>query len=567
MKKQLMAISFICSCIIMLLYNTGCKKQQYTSLTTTDVNIVDYLKRYPDQFSELVKILDRTNISPFLNAYGTYTIFAPTNSAIKLYLQKIGKNSTDDLDTATLKSLCRLHLIHDTVSTTSFTDGKLYAPTMYGQFLTTSVNDASVTIVNRQAAITQSNILTGNGFIHVIDHVLQPAQLTIAQMIEQDSKYAIFAQALKATGLYDTLNIANNPDTTRRWLTFLAESDAVLSQDTAHPVNSYADLVKRFNNTGNPKDPNDSLYIYMAYHILPGIKYVADIVSAPSHRTLAPLAVITTSLDVQRVLLNEATFNGILEKGIAIDRTNSDNSATNGAVHSLSGDIYVKVRTPVPVFWDVADQPEIRKLASIFRKQGKSQQFAYGTLSGVTWQNSAITCQYWCEASTTSNYFYWDDHFDFNMRTTSNQNNWIEFTTPLLVKGTYKVWVCYRVSTQGQYVQVSVDGNILSRIVNMCNSSTSGGYLPSKTATDDVLESQGFKRYSAAANSINYQVGQLAGVVTITSTDYHKLRMTCIKDYGSSGFGVSLDMVHFIPVSMDQQFPRFARDGSIIKRP
>ncbi len=55
----------------------ACKKQQFDLLTTTDVNIVDYLRKSPDQYSELVKALDKTNISPFLNAYGTYTYLLP----------------------------------------------------------------------------------------------------------------------------------------------------------------------------------------------------------------------------------------------------------------------------------------------------------------------------------------------------------------------------------------------------------------------------------------------------------------------------------------------------------
>jgi len=127
--------------------------------------------------------------------------------AIKIYLQQIGKAATDELDTTALKDLVRIHLIQDTVSTSGFTDGKLSTPTMYGQYLITGVNDAGITMVNRQAFITQSNILIGNGYIHVIDHVLQPARLTLAKMVEQNSKFSIFTQALKATGFYDTLTL------------------------------------------------------------------------------------------------------------------------------------------------------------------------------------------------------------------------------------------------------------------------------------------------------------------------------------------------------------------------
>ncbi len=538
-----------------MLSGTGCQKQHIKLTTTDDVNIVDYMRRYPDKFSEFLKVLDRTNISPFLNAYGTYTCFAPTNDAFKLYLQQIGKSSTDALDTAQLLSLCRLHLIQDTLSTGSFTDGKMPAPTMYGQYLITGVNDASVIVVNRQGIITQPNIATGNGYIHVIDHVLMPAQLTIAKMIEQNPKFSIFTLALKSTGLYDTLNTVNTTDTTRRWLTLLAESDSVLK---IAGINSYADLVTKYSKTGNPRNTDDSLFLYMAYHVLTGIKYAADVVSTPSHPTLAPLNVVTAQLQNETILLNQATFNGVNEPGVALNRLASDNSATNGVMHALAGDIFIKIRTPAVVYFDVGDQPEIRKNVSVFRKPGKNMPIPFGLLKDVTWQNNTITFQYTVDAATTTNFYFFDDHLDFNLRTPANQNAWIEFTTPLLIKGRYKVWMCYRRANQGMYTQVSFNGNTLSRIVDFQQSI-------SATGADAVLESQGFKRYSSSGpqtGSTN-QTAQLAGIINVETTDRHKIRLTAIKDNGGSGNNLTFDMIEFIPVDMDQQYPRFGRDGSV----
>lgn len=561
MKKRIVYTRFLAvSACIMLVCFTGCRKLQYTMLTTTDVNIVDYLRRYPDQFSDYVKVLDRTNIAPFLNAYGAYTCFAPTNDAFKQYLQQLGKASVEEVDTATLRRLCQLHLIQDTITTQQFTDGKLNAITMYGQYLTTSVNEKGVTVVNRQAAITQPNIHTGNGYIHVINAVLQPATLTIAQTLEKNSNYSIFTQALKATGLYDSLNIVNNPDTTRRWLTLLAETDAVLKADTVHHITSFEDLKATYCNTGDPKNPSDSLHLYVAYHVLTGIKYLADVVSFSSHTTLAPLAVITQTLDGQTILLNQATFNGVFEPGVPIDRAGSDVSCTNGVVHNLQGNIYLKKRTPVRVDFDIAAQPEIVKLTSIYRKAGKSQTFAWGQLADVTWQNTNSTPQYTCDASTGTNYYWWNDHFDFNLRFgNAAANSWIEFTTPLLVQGTYKVWVNFRKSSTGAYVQMSFDGTPTARLLDFTqylNTSLSG----------PALEATGYKRYSADASaSVNTQMGELAGTITVPTTDRHKIRFTCVKDFGSGATNtVTIDFVQFIPVNDDQERPLYKKDGTIV---
>ncbi len=552
MKTNIWFTIFILFCsIFSISIFTGCKKQPPVYNTTSDVNIVDYLRGYPNQFSEFVKILDRTNISPFLNAYGVYTCFAPTNAAFQLYLKKIGKTSTDELDTATLANICKLHLIADTITTGTFTDGKLPSPTMYGQYLITGVTDYGATLVNRQAILTQPNILTGNGYIHVIDHVLEPANLTIAKTIENNNNYSIFTQVLKATGFYDTLNINNNPDTTRKFLTCFAEPDSILAKQN---IFSYADMLKRFNTTGNTKNKYDSLYLYTAYHILPALKYVADIVSAQSHLTLAPQSVITVSLSGQTVLLNQITFNGVFEPGIPINRTFSDITCTNGVLHTLSNQLLLKARKPYRVDFDPGDQPEIRKLTSIYRRAGKSQSFSYGQLQDVNWQQTKATVTYYVDASTSANNYWWDDGFSFNLRT--NFNNWIEFKTPLIVQGWYYVWCNFRRASMGQYTQVSVDDSILPRLCDFASSRPSG--------TPASLLSVNYKIYTInQTQKTNYGIN--VGLVYISTTDRHKIRLTCVKDQGTgSGNTVTLDFIQFIPQFDDSQIlPLYGRDGSL----
>jgi len=67
----------------------SCKKLDIKTATTSDVNIYDYLAQKPEQFSEFAKIIDKAGFSSFLNAYGAYTVFAPTNDAVKTFLQEV----------------------------------------------------------------------------------------------------------------------------------------------------------------------------------------------------------------------------------------------------------------------------------------------------------------------------------------------------------------------------------------------------------------------------------------------------------------------------------------------
>ena len=544
------------------LFNS-CKKVNIVTTTTKDVNIVDYLRQKPDEFSSIVQILDKTDISSYLNAYGAYTFFVPTNDAIKNYLTETGKASIDALTVDELKQMVRLHLIQDTLRTTDFDDGKMPRITMYGQYLITgaaNISGVTRTIVNRRALITVPNISLANGVVHIIDKVLLPATKTTAQIIEADTRYSIFTQALKATGYYDTLNVITNDTASRyKWLTVLAQSDSVFN---SVGINSFDDLKAKYSNTGNPLNTADSLHLYMGYHILYDIKYLADIISAPSHPTLAPLEVVTAKLVGSNVLINDDIFNGIAEPGIGLNRLASDNSAINGVVHDATNNIYLKLRRPTPVYFDIADQPELRAITSVFRKAAKSVAIAYGQLKDVTWDRTASTITYTCDATTTTNFHYWDDYLVFGLRLgNSAVVNWIEFTTPMLVKGKYKVWICFRRGGHGLYTQVSFDGQPLSRIVNLTD------FIQTGAVDENLFDSLGYKRYSNSPITNSTQMAKLAGTIEVTTTDRHKIRLQAIRDFGSGASGVTLDMIHFIPVDIDQLYPKFNRDGSVTPRP
>lgn len=349
----------------------GCKKTPLVYATTDEVNIVGYLDEHPDSFSLFREMLAVTGYDGFLSAYGHYTLFLPTNTAVQAYLKQEGKDSVNQINVDTVKDFLRFHLLSDTVYTVSFTDGKLPDLTMYGQYLVTgaaNINGTTYYTVNRQANIIQSNLRQGNGVIHVIDHVLSPATQTLAQMITSDTKYSIFAQALKATGLYDSLNILpeNNKDSSKAWLTVLAQSDSVFN---ANDINSYADLKAKYCNTGDPTNPVDSLHLFMDYHIFDRANYLADIISATAFTTWAPLQAVTVKYSHDSILINDDVFNGVHEPGILISRSGSDLSATNGVLHNATGLLYIKQRSPFPIYWDVCQYPEIMNLPAYYQKQ------------------------------------------------------------------------------------------------------------------------------------------------------------------------------------------------------
>jgi len=562
MKKNIL-ITGLMIIVISTLLIPACKKPELVINTTEDVNIVGYLEKYPDSFSLFKQILDRTGNTAFLNAYGAYTCFAPTNSGVKTYLQRIGATSVDAADLNTLKDMVKLHLLEDTIYTGSFTDGKLPVITMYGQYLVTSVkNDGGVSsyIINRQASVVKSNVRVGNGVIHVIDNVLLPATKTIAKQLEEKPEYSIFVQALQATGFYNLLNTVN-PDTSLRWYTVFAESNQALADSG---INSYNALKTKYSQTGNPMLEHDSLNMYVAYHITRNIKFLGDIITVSTHITLLPQEVISVKLINQEVILNQDVFNGVLEIGVTLDRAKSDNAASNGVWHAAKAHFMVKYRKPTALYWDVSSFDEIMKLPAYYKKANynfvrateadnpiKDHYWGWGPLA------STNTLSYlYSTSSTVSNYSV---NNDVNMLPMGLPNRpiWWEMKTPPIIKGRYKVWICYswqkQSASSNMLCQVSVNGTLMQRTVNFTEARPIG--------TDAELEAIGWKRYIENAGTGNRQAARQVGVIEFTTTQQQIIRITPLSGTQNNN---NLDMIHFIPVDENQILPRFRPDGTMI---
>jgi len=559
MRKNLYskALSFSFIMLGLLFGLESCKKEEYKLATTDDVNITGYFLENPDSFSLFTEILDRTETSAFLNAYGTYTCFAVTNSGVQKFLNDIGAANVGSADINVLKNIVRFHLIEDTIATGDFTDGKLPLPTMLGQFLITGVsNNGGVSryLINRQALTFQTNVRVGNGIIHVIDNVLRPATKALGAELETKPDFSIFVQAMKETGWFAKMNLVD-PDPAKRWYTILAESNKALSDSG---ITTYAQLKSRYSQTGNPADPKDSLNMYISYHILPGLKYLADIITVSAHQTLLPQEVVSSKLQDQEVYINDDVFDGVLEPGVVLIRPNSDNSTTNGVWHTTSGHFIAKYRKPQAVFWDVSAFDEIMKLPAYYKRQN------YGFVK-ANQEDKPVKSMDWHynSASTTMTYTYSSTgsvtidacNQDINMLPLGlpARAAWWELQTPVVVKGKYKVWGCYR--TQRQSASSVNVNNVLINGILMQRQLTFTEFIPS--GTDAEREAIGWKQYTALVN--NNFAGRLLGTVEIATTGRQVLRIENVTGTQNNN---NLDMIHFIPADDPQIFPRFARDGT-----
>lgn len=551
MKKLIQSLTLPLLGLLLGLSIMSCSDITIVETTTGDANLYSYLQKYPEKYSDFASIIDKSGYNSFLDAYGAYTMFAPNNTAVKAYLTQIGKTA-DQLTKEEAQGIVKIHVIRDTLTTNSFKDGKLPLVTMYGQYLlsgvTNGTNGSSYTL-NRQANIVESNIRTGNGMLHILDGVLKPATKTIAQLTEANPDYSIFTQALKETGYYDSLNIVNE-NLDKRFMTLVAESNTVLAQAG---FTNYAQLKARYSKSGNPKLKSDSLNIFVAYHILDGAKYLGDIITATSHITKVSTepTVVSSKLEGQTVLLNDDIFNGVREMGVELSRTLSDNTATNGVLHSTLGHYGVKLRLPIRIDWDVCDFPEIKKLSAYYGK--RTYGFPVGTvLNDIKWANASFPPTYVYSGSENAAK---RDYLQVPMGVPS-RNLWLEMRTPIIPKGKYKVWMCYRRQRTSNSFTITctgaIDGETLTRPFLFIDQ------VPNLSSGE--LESLGWKRYMSPGTDIN-AAGRLLGTIDIKTTDRHLFRLTAINGTHSPN---NIDMIQFIPIDQNQLSPRHLPDGTLI---
>lgn len=165
------------------------------------------------RFSQFRSILERADYFTLLSTYGEYTLFAPTNDAVQKFLTANGYSSVDELPLEQCDTIARTHIIKKgAYFTTDVSDGALPEMNMNDRYIVLSSdsdvtnNNALIFYVNKSAKIIQRDDSVTNGVVHVIDNVLAASNLFLPDLIEEDPQLTIFSQALRLTGMADSIS-------------------------------------------------------------------------------------------------------------------------------------------------------------------------------------------------------------------------------------------------------------------------------------------------------------------------------------------------------------------------
>lgn len=121
-------------------------------------------------FNTLVTAVRAAGLEETLSDGGPYTVFAPTDAAFA----KLPAGTVESLlaDPDRLREILLYHVVAGSVSSGEVVKLK-HATTAQGSDIKIAVRDGSVMI--NDATVTQADIETSNGIIHVIDTVILPA--------------------------------------------------------------------------------------------------------------------------------------------------------------------------------------------------------------------------------------------------------------------------------------------------------------------------------------------------------------------------------------------------------
>ena len=330
--KTIAVVTF-CALLCMVLVTQGCREDLEGNRPVIKGELIgEFLQNNPESFSEFTRMLDTTGVLGLLNAYGLYTVFAPTNEAIYAYYEtQEDVHSLSDMELEDIKTFCFNHIIKgDTIRSQDFTPGALSSQSMSQRFISISFSSTSPTVfVNGNSPILKSDIDKHNGFIHVLGKALSPAAITLTEVLGADTKFSLFNRALMETGWSDYITLApyedesfdpkadtralmshtveeERPVARKFGFTIVAPSDSALANFTDCPVcpngiKTYDDLKavakyyysRTYNNDANhledqPKDKKNYLNRFVAYHcfdrVLLSSRFIKDY-ATPHHFT------------------------------------------------------------------------------------------------------------------------------------------------------------------------------------------------------------------------------------------------------------------------------------------
>ncbi len=375
--------------LTLTLFLSNCKEEvKIWNLNSEEQVASEYIANNSDKFSEFSKLIESTELNSVLKLRGPYTVFLPTNDAMFEYYKDKGVSSYTEFSAEFRDILVRNHIVPAEIQSGDIGLGAISEQNTIGDFLVSEFHGADI-IINKTAKIIKRDILTANGYIHVIDKVIEPLTKDIYSVIAEDPSFKIFAEGLKLTGLSDTLQIISFPygqSTARSRFTVLVVPDSIFQKNG---ITSIDELIKWCGaSTENLNSKSNPFYRYIEYHCLNNSIYLSNL-NTGIYPILSRDNNIAVRID-DDYKLNLDSKTGIYTSFILED---SNIPAKNGAIHAINNLLPVIEPEPAPVIFETTDFFDI-KYGDWFLKYYMNWGDGQNTFAKIKWEGEYLQYYY-----------------------------------------------------------------------------------------------------------------------------------------------------------------------------
>lgn len=437
-----------------------------------------FLAQKPE-YSEWVKLLQRTDLYNALNVNMDFTCFIANNDAVAAYLKLKGYASVNDIPEKEATYLMGYHIIPGAAYKQSAFSGKLKDSTASGDYLSVVIREggANAMYVNDTALIVVKDIEVINGCLHQLNAVLDPITRTVWDVLNTTEDYSIFRDAVKECGLQDWLtsrSVTEDEITMRDYKTLFVVSNTIFR---ANGINSLAELHQKY--SGEATDKESQFYKFIAYHAINTNSDFADLATFSSD-SKEKSKNISTKAELTLIKVEELSNLTTAEEKIVLNRSTDsvhllpgkyDIQCMNGYVHEID-----KLMEPpfeieaTTVTFDLCDIDACRKLEFYGRVADNSitdqsnWSVDRATAKDIEWftvpdNNDAIRYQIRRDQS-------WAPSKDLLMMNLGYVG-WVKIRTPLIAKGTYKLNLYkFAYSTVRGKCQMYIDDKIIGPILD-----------------------------------------------------------------------------------------------------
>lgn len=433
-------------------------------------------------YDEFVHLLHYSETYPVLNALydgsnkpNTYTLFVPTDEALRRFYSQKGVTSIEELGVDYARAMVRT-MTHDADSlklTELFGAGVdwLELPMVAGEVLNLTIDTTQVGfLINDSIHISRDYVKCSNGFFYMADGLVSPLVESVYDRIVTDGRSHIMTEALRATG-YDR-ELATCADTTyvlgvrhiiRRHYTFLNVTDEVFAKNGIQSLDALrAALLANASDKGVGAD--SLLRQYVEYHLFNADYTSSDLLTMVGADTVR----IWSTVAANQILM--VTRHGEPDQtpvfSINDDDTrilaSSDVRARNGYLHQLSGWMPVYEPKQSTVVWDLADYPDVRNSLGVEYQPSapvsSERKFDISKLDcykvevgpgGVGGNTYSSLCYVTCKSNLKG--CQYNDRVVFNL----GYQGSVSMNTPTLVKGRYRVSISMAYLVEHSFIRTS----------------------------------------------------------------------------------------------------------------